>query len=39
VAFRAGGKILWDAKGIKITNDEAANRFIRREPRAGWKLV
>jgi len=39
VAFRAGGKILWDAKGMKITNNEAANRFIRREPRAGWKLV
>ncbi|MDZ4287716.1 MAG: Gfo/Idh/MocA family oxidoreductase [Prosthecobacter sp.] len=38
VAFRAGGKILWDAKAMKITNNEAANRFIRREPRAGWKL-
>lgn len=39
VAFRAGGKILWDAKAMKITNNEAANRFLSREPRAGWKLA
>ena len=38
VAFRSGGKILWDAKAMRITNNEAANRFIRREPRAGWRL-
>ncbi|SKB07432.1 hypothetical protein SAMN02745166_04693 [Prosthecobacter debontii] len=38
VAFRAGGKILWDAKAMKITNNEAANRFLSRTPRAGWKL-
>lgn len=38
VAFRSGGKILWDAKAMKITNNEAANRFLSREPRAGWKL-
>jgi predicted dehydrogenase len=39
VAFRAGSKILWDAKAMKITNNEAANRFLSREPRAGWKLA
>lgn len=38
VAFRAGSKILWDAKRMKITNNEAANRFLRREPRQGWNL-
>jgi hypothetical protein len=38
VAFRAGGKIVWDSAAMRITNNEAANRFIRREPRAGWIL-
>lgn len=38
VAYRAGGKILWDSKAMKITNNEAANRFLKRQPRAGWKL-
>jgi predicted dehydrogenase len=38
VAFRSGGKILWDAKAMKITNNESANRFLSRTPRAGWKL-
>jgi hypothetical protein len=27
------------AKAMKITNNEAANRFLSREPRAGWKLA
>ena len=38
VAHRAGGKILWDAKAMRITNMETANQFLSREPRAGWKL-
>ncbi len=38
VAFRAGGKIHWDAKAMRITNHEAANRFLSREPREGWSL-
>lgn len=38
VAHRAGGKIVWDAKAMRITNNEAANRFLKREPREGWKL-
>jgi predicted dehydrogenase len=38
VAFRAGGKILWDAKSMRITNDESANQFLSRKPRAGWTL-
>lgn len=38
VAHRAGGKIVWDAKAMRITNNEAANRFLSRVPREGWKL-
>ncbi|MBI1374729.1 MAG: gfo/Idh/MocA family oxidoreductase [Phycisphaera sp.] len=39
VALRAGTKIEWDGKNMKITNVPDANRFINREPRAGWKVV
>jgi hypothetical protein len=39
VAFRAGGKIVWDSVAMRVTNNEAANRYIGREPRAPWKLV
>ncbi|HBJ87064.1 MAG TPA: oxidoreductase [Verrucomicrobiales bacterium] len=38
VAHRAGGKIVWDAKAMRITNNEAANRFLSRTPREGWHL-
>jgi predicted dehydrogenase len=38
VAHRAGGMIVWDAKAMRITNNEAANRFLSRTPREGWKL-
>lgn len=39
VAFRAGQKILWDAKNLKVTNLESANQFLGREPRSGWSLT
>jgi len=39
VAFRAGQKIKWDTANLKIPNCPAAERFLTREPRAGWKLV
>jgi len=39
VAHRAGGKIVWDAKAMRITNNEDANRFLSRVPREGWKLA
>lgn len=32
-------KLLWDAKNMKITNFDAANQFVKREYRDGWKLV
>ena len=38
VAFRAGKKIVWDAKNMKIPNAPEAERFLGREPREGWSL-
>jgi hypothetical protein len=32
-------KLLWDGINMKITNFEAANQFVKREYRNGWKLV
>lgn len=31
-------KLLWDAKNMKITNFDDANKFVKREYRAGWSL-
>lgn len=39
VAYRAGKKLHWDAKALKATNCPEADAFIRREYRAGWRLV
>jgi predicted dehydrogenase len=39
VAFRAGKKLEWDATEMKATNCAAADEFIRREYRSGWKLI
>ncbi len=36
VALRAKHRIHWDAKNMRVTNDEAANRHVRREYRPGW---
>lgn len=38
VAFRAGGRIEWDAKRMQVTNNVLANKFCSREPREGWTL-
>jgi predicted dehydrogenase len=38
VALRARRKVLFDSESMKITNDDGANRFLRREYRAGWEL-
>ena len=37
VAMRAGKRIEWDAKKLKVTNAPEANQFIRREYRKGWE--
>lgn len=39
VAYRAGKKIEWDVKNMRIPNAPEAEKFLRREYRAGWKLV
>jgi predicted dehydrogenase len=39
VAYRAGQKLTWDPVTLKVSNCPAADAFIRRVYRAGWKLV
>jgi hypothetical protein len=39
VAFRAGKKLEWDPIAMKATNCPEADKFIKREHRAGWKLA
>jgi predicted dehydrogenase len=39
VAYRTGQKILWVPPTLKATNCPAADAFIHREYRPGWKLV
>ena len=31
-------KLLWDAAGLKFTNLDDANQFLRNDYRAGWSL-
>lgn len=38
VALRAGTVVEYDSAGMKITNDEAANKYLTREYRKGWEL-
>ena len=38
VAYRAGTKIEWDEKAMRVTNSTAANKFLRREYRKGWEI-
>lgn len=38
VALRAGKKIEYDARYMKITNDREANGFLYRQYRHGWEL-
>jgi predicted dehydrogenase len=35
--FPGRRKLLWDAKNMKVTNVEAANALVHREPRKGWE--
>ena len=39
VAYRVGKKIEWDAVKLHCPNAPEADKFIRREYRAGWDLV
>ncbi len=38
VALRAGKRIDYDSKNMRITNDEEANKYLTREYRNGWEL-
>jgi hypothetical protein len=38
VALRAGRKVDYDTKSMKITNVEEANKYLTREYRKGWEL-
>ena len=35
---RTGIRLEWDAKAMKFTNDEAANKLVDPPYRTGWKL-
>ncbi len=38
VAYRAGGKLQYDAKTGRVTNNANAAQYLRREYRKGWTL-
>jgi predicted dehydrogenase len=39
IAYRAGKRIEWDAKTMRIRNDPEAEHFLGREYRKGWNLT
>ena len=38
LAIRTEGQLLWDGPNMRVTNNQAANEFVRREYRRGWAL-
>ncbi|HWB00394.1 MAG TPA: gfo/Idh/MocA family oxidoreductase, partial [Pirellulales bacterium] len=38
VAYRAGKKLHWDSKNLRITNAPEAEQLLTRENRKGWEL-
>ena len=38
VALRVPGKLLWDAKNMRFTNNEEANKYLKPYLRKGWEL-
>lgn len=38
VAFRVGGKLEWDASRLRVKNNRDAERFIKKQYRAGWTI-
>ena len=38
IALRAGKRIEWDSKNLKVTNDAGADRLVRRQYRKGWAI-
>ena len=38
IAVRRDKKLLWDGANLRFTNDQTANKLLRRECRPGWTL-
>jgi len=38
IAKRVDGRILWDETAMRVTNNAAANHFVKLPRRAGWEL-
>ena len=38
VAYRAGKKLVWDARNMRAINCPEASQYLGREPRKGWSL-
>ncbi|MHC4302215.1 MAG: Gfo/Idh/MocA family protein [Planctomycetota bacterium] len=38
LAIRAGKRLEWDGENMRVTNVPEANRYVRRDYRAGWTL-
>ena len=34
-----GKRLSWDGEGMKFTDNEAANKLLRRQPRSGWDVT
>lgn len=39
LALRTGGKVAWDGKTMKVTNNPAGQQFVTREYRKGWETL
>lgn len=38
IAWRVPGKLEWDSKNLRFTNNAAANKYVKPEFRKGWEL-
>lgn len=38
ITMRVGGKLEWDAKNLRFTNSEEANKYVKPHFREGWEL-
>jgi hypothetical protein len=36
--LRAPGKLLWDAKNMRFTNNAEANKYLKPYIRKGWEM-
>ena len=38
IAFRVPGKLQWDSKALRFTNNAEANKYVRPTARKGWEM-